>query len=146
MRKQCIGLLSWRIQTRPDVNHRICELASSASDAVNNDLDFIRWMRKSNQLMILIAKNPVKIFCRALIPWHANNGEELACGLRIFTFTDASFGTLRDHGSLESYFAIIGKSTSRDGETTCVGAFLDASARRVSRICRSSIASEAVAL
>ena len=45
MCKQCIGLLLWCIQTRPDVNHRICELASIASDAVKNDVDFIRWVR-----------------------------------------------------------------------------------------------------
>lgn len=36
--------------------------------------------------------------------------------------------------------------TSRDGEITRIGDFLDVSARRVSRICRSSLAPDAVAL
>ena len=43
-------------------------------------------------------------------------------------------------------FSVLGRSASRNGAITCIGAFVGASARRISRVCRSSLASEAVAL
>ena len=104
MCRQRIGLLLWAIQTRPDINRRICILASIASEAVKLDSTFVKWIRQPNKLMLAISKTPVKIYFRPLLLWNTCHGIELACALSLFTFTDASFGTLREMGSMESYF------------------------------------------
>ena len=47
---------------------------------------------------------------------------------------------------MERYTAIIGRAVSRNGDLLCIGNYLDSGSRRLSRICRSSLATEAAAL
>ena len=63
-----------------------------------------------------------------------------------FHFCDASFGSLRGAGSIESVFVILGRVRSRNGDLSCSGCFIDSSARKISRFCRISLAAESMSL
>ena len=49
--KKLVGWLIWTIQTRPDVNHRICQIASSAAASILIDAEFCRWVKNANRLV-----------------------------------------------------------------------------------------------
>ena len=42
--------------------------------------------------------------------------------------------------------SILGRAKSKHTDVSCAGHYIDSSARRISRVCRSSLASEAIAL
>ena len=65
---------------------------------------------------------------------------------QITTFSDASYGTLRDSGSVESACVLFGIPLSRDGTVLCRGHLLTWYTRRIHRVCRSAANSECVAL
>ena len=65
---------------------------------------------------------------------------------QITTFPDASYGALRDSGSVESACVLFGVPFSRDGTALCRGHLLTWYTRRIHRVCRSTANSECVAL
>ena len=71
----------------------------------------------------------------------------LVCrGIAVVYFSGASFGNLRRGGSMESCVSILGRAKSKLTDVSCAGHYIDSSARRISRVCRSSLDSEAIAL
>ena len=65
---------------------------------------------------------------------------------QLFSFSDASFGTLREHGSIESNIVLVGVPISRDGIIECAGSIISWHCRRIGMVCRSTTQAEGIAL
>ena len=65
--------------------------------------------------------------------------------LGLFVFSDAGFASLRGSKSIEAAIAIGWKDISRGGSIICSGSPLGFYNRKISRVCRPTIAAEAVA-
>ena len=70
----------------------------------------------------------------------------LTIELQLFAFSDARFGNLCRDGSMGSCASIRARAKSKSGDVTCAGHYVDSSSRRISRVCRPSLASDAIAL
>ena len=145
--RQMIGALLWILQTRVDVSHHICMLASSLHDSVKKGIvEFEKWVVKANKLMIKVKEQVITIKYYPLWARNVQNSMELASSLFLFAFSDASHGSLVNHGSMESNMLILGIPKTRDGTILCKGNFIESSSRKIIRTCRSSLSAETVSL
>ena len=144
--KKLIGSLLWAIQTRPEQCHKISALASDIVTAVKDEAEFLKWIRRGNKLVSILKGEQYRIYFQSPIPWIPDSVAELANCIQIFAFCDASYGSMRDNGSIESAFIIVGRVKFRNGDLSCQGCYIDSCARKIHRVCRSSLGAEAVAL
>ena len=66
--------------------------------------------------------------------------------VHIIAFPDASFGTLRNHGSVEGYCAFLATPLKRDGAVLCKGNLLVFYGKKISRVSRPTAHTEGIAL
>ena len=71
--KKMIGCLLRVLRTRPDVNRRICDLASSIAEAVQSDGDYTRWAKRGNKLVLTLESDILEIRYRSLSPWEVKH-------------------------------------------------------------------------
>ena len=93
-----------------------------------------------------IKSQPLRIVYNKFIHWPIDSALKLANALQLYVFSDASYTSASDEGSVESYILAVGRPHSRNGDILCVGSYVDGGARRIARVCRSSLGSESVAL
>ena len=93
-----------------------------------------------------IKSNPIRLTYRALVSWTPTDPYELALALRLFCFSDASHGSLTGYGSLECSMIILGCAKARNGTILCMGNLLDSVAKKINRVCRSSLSAESISL
>ena len=105
-------------------------------------------MRGAMKLMNHIREKPIRIYIYYLpvLNWTPKTTLEFIRNVQLYIFSDANFCTLRGCGSLQSYTAIIGRACARNGDIACKGFFLEACARRIQRVCKSTLEAEAAAL
>lgn len=84
----------------------------------------------------------MEILYRKFITWQLSEAEESAGHLQMYVFPDAPSLPIPGEGSMESYILLIRRSHSRNGDILRSGGYADGGARRVARVCRSSISSE----
>ena len=144
--KKLIGSLLRVIQTRPELCRKISVLASDIVSSIVDPGEFIRWIRRGNKMVLQLKKEPYRIYFRSPLPWVPETTSELASSIQIFAFCDASFGSMRNNGSIESAFIVVGRVKFRNGDLSCQGCYIDSCARKIHRVCRSSLGAEAVAL
>ena len=144
--KKLIGSLLRVIQTRPELCRKISVLASDIVSSIVDPGEFIRWIRRGNKMVLQLKKEPYRIYFRSPLPWVPETTSELASSIQIFAFCDASFGSMRNNGSIESAFIVVGRVKFRNGDLSCQGCYIDRCARKIHRVCRSSLGAEAVAL
>ena len=144
--KKIVGNLIWILQTRPDVTYKLCSMSSEVVEIVLDEKKFIRWMRNAAKLVTHLKEKRIRIYYLPVLNWTPKTPKELIRNIQLYIFSDANFCTLRNCGSLQSYTAILGKACSRNGDITCKGFFLESCARRIQRVCKSTLAAEAAAL
>ena len=143
---RAVGNLIWILQTRPDITYKLRSMSSQVVEIVGDDKKFIKWMRDATKLVTHIREKRIRIYYLPIPSWAPKTTEELIRNAQLYIFHDANFGTLRNCGSLQSYTAILGRACSRNGDITCKGFFLESCARRIQRVRKSTLASEAAAL
>ena len=144
--KKIVGNLVWILQTRPDVTYRLCSMSSEVVEVVKDDNQFLKWMRNAAKLIRHLKEKRIRIYYLPVLNWTPKTTQEFIRNIQLYIFSDANFCTLRDCGSLQSHTAILGRACSRNGDITCKGFFLESCARRIQRVCKSTLGSEAVAL
>ena len=136
----------WVIQTRPEQCHKISTLASDIATAVKEEEEFAKWIRRGNKLVATLKGKQYRIYFQSPVPWIPDSMAELANNIQIFAFCDAIYGSMRNNGSNESAFIIVGRVKFRNGDLACQGCYVDSCAREIQRVHRSSLVAEAVAL
>ena len=126
--------------------HKISALASDIATAVESGPVFPKWINRGNEMVTKLKNNPMRIYCRSPMPWVPDNFVGLVSNIQIFAFRGASFGSMRNSGSIESALVIVGRVMYRNGDLTCQGCYVDSFARRIARVRRSSLGAEAIAL
>ena len=106
---------------------------------------FVSWCRRCNKVISKILPQSLKILYRKFPPWQISSANELASHVQLYVFSDASFASESGEGSMESYMLILGRPHSRNGDVLCVGSYVGGGARRIARVRRSSLSSEAIA-
>ena len=143
-RKQ-LGALIWTLQTRFDVGYLVTTLATSAP-YVGRDIKLISDMiRLVNRIMKILKSTIVEIRYGPFFRDKRVVTETDLFSLRLFSFTDAGFASLRDRKSIETAIFLFGKEVRRDGSIQCIGSPIDFYSRKIGRCVRSTISAESVA-
>ena len=98
------------------------------------------------QMIAALKKDKLRIYYRSPLPWIPESLCELVTNIQLFAFCDASFGSMRNSGSIESALVVVGRVEPRNGDLSCQGCYIESCARRIVRVCRSSLGADAVAL
>ena len=136
-----IGSVLWLTQTRFDIAFEVCSRSSSLPDALRS-IDSLR----------LFISSAVKLYSRIVdahvpvtfVPLFSNIPPHRFA--QLFSFSDASFGTLRASGSVESNIILLGVPIRRDGVVDCRGHLISWHCRRLNRVCRSTAQAEGLSL
>ena len=144
--KQLIGSVLWMTHTRIDLHCRISMMASTITSSILSETSFLIWVKRGVKLLDSIRNSPRKIAYRSPLSWVPNSSVEIASRLKLFAFSDASHGGLDRFESMECCILILGAARARNGEILCCGGIIDANARKILRICRSSLSAESIAL
>ena len=146
--KSQVGKLLWLMQTRFDLSFNIIECATCVSPALNDSSKIMPLVRMINRVIKMSKCNEV-LMRYGRIPGFKHLSacaqKEDMSGLRIFTFSDAGFASIRGEKSVEASLILCGKEVSRDGSIRCMGSIIDSYARCISRCVRSTLAAESVA-
>ena len=139
--KSLVGCLIWVMSTRFDIIFGVIQLASSLLDSVCDVKKMIEFVSTANKVISRV-KNKHRSL--SLVPFIRK--EHWGRKVQIIAFSDASFGTLRNHGSVEGYCAFMATPIKRDGAALCQGNLLVFYGRKISRVSRSTAHTEGIAL
>ena len=139
--KSFVGGCLWLVQCRYDLCFPVCQLASDVVDAIRYPEKMIKFASDAKRVLTRIHKYHHEICYHNFLVQN-----ELSTFPQLTTFSDASFATLRDSGSVESACILFGIPVSRDGTVLCHGHLIAWYTRRIHRVCRSTANSECVAL
>ena len=137
--KAYVGACLWATQTRFDLSFGIAELGSSLADALTSVSQMKIFVSKASRIHSRMTDQHVDLTFVKFI-------DKVPRFPQFFSFPDASFGTLRAHGSIESNVLIMGVPISRDGIVECMGSIVSWHCRRIGRVCRSTAQAEGIAL
>ena len=144
--RQQLGSLLWITQTRYDLAFQISKVATDYTQAVTDPTDTLSTLKLINKIVDKAKSKPVVIWYLPLVP--ANQAQKLALSgkMTVFAFSDAGYATLRNSSSIQSHLIVLGVPIKRDGILECVGHHIAASSKKISRVSRSTLSSETVAL
>lgn len=139
--KSFLGSRLWVAQTRFDISFLVCWSGSEVPDALSSTSELKLFLSVAAKLHsgITSLDYPLRF---APVDFKTSYGRFP----QLFTFTDASFGTLRGRGSIEARISIWGVPVERDGIVHCVGNLVCRYERRIPRVRRSTAQSELIAL
>ena len=103
-------------------------------------------MKSALGIIATTCEHPVTICYSSPLGWCPSSTVEIASALKLFGFTDASHGGTVEYESIECFVLILGETQSRSDTILCKGGLLDAGAKKIMRIRRSSLGAESVAL
>ena len=145
--KRAVGMMIWLLQSRPDISQKLCALASTINSCSAVHASFTRWCKSANKLMARVRSENFRINSRSIFgKWVPKCTMEFLTGVNLFVFPDASFASINNDGSVESFICVLGKAVSRDGSILCAGNYLDGGCRRIARVRRSSLSADAIGL
>ena len=144
--KQAIGSLLWINLTRMDCSHRISRLASTTTCVIDDPKRFSEWITENNKVIDYIQKNVRYVNFASPLEWIPKSVQEASSVLQIFCFADASHASLPGKASMQCYTLLAGKIQSRNGDFLAKGCVIDASSRKIQRVCKSSLSAEVVSL
>ena len=142
--RQGMGSLIWAHRTRPDVGFTITQIATGSKAALSSATAAREICRKYNRIIKFMRNHQRKIHYTRFdssLKGTAAIRELPTWG--IIAFTDAGFGSLTNHFSIESNFLVLGRAAKRDGIAHCHGGLLDHRCAKIHRVCRSSLSAEA---
>ena len=144
--RQALGGLIWIGQTRYDLSFQITKIATSYVYAIA-DIDETIVLAKLVNNVIKRAKEKLVILWYHPLCSKGSSQDLVHSGkLTVFAFSDAGFATLRNSASVQSSLIIVGVPIQGDGILKCRGHHLDSSTKKISRVSRSTLASETVAI
>ena len=139
--KSLVGCFIWVMSTRFDIVFGVIQLASLLLECTTDAQKLLEFISIANRL---ITRLKTKHRPLTFIPFiTANDSGRKA---QIVAFSDASFGTLRGHGSIEGYCAFFALPVKRDGAVLRRGNLLTYYGRKISRVSRSTAHTEGIAL
>ena len=131
----------WLTQTRYDITFLVCALASALPDALGKVEALRTFLSLSTKMYSRITNQHCSI---RFVPLF--DSSRSAVTPQIFSFCDASYGTLRNFGSVEANLIVLGIPLVRDGVVKCRGNLISWHTRKLSRVCRSTAQAETLAL
>ena len=135
-----IGSCLWLTQTRFDVPFGVCALSSSLPYALRSIEPLRIFLAEAQRLYSRIADSHHPVTFGPLFPSISQPYVQL------FSFSDASFGTLRGEGSVEANIILIGLPIRRDGIVERRGQLVSWHFRRSNRARRSTAQAEGLPL
>ena len=98
-------MMIWLMQTRPDIGRKMRNLASSINSCVAAHDEFVKWCRAVNKLTAEVRFCQFRIVSKSVLRWQPKSNAEYLNSVHLFVFSDASFASVRNEGSVESYEA-----------------------------------------
>ena len=144
--KRAVGMMIWLLQNRPDISQKLCNLDSAINSCVGVHSEFAKWCRSENKLMTMVGSDQFRIISKSALRRNPQSNMEYLNILHLFVFSDAIFASIRNEVSVESYICALGRAVARNGDILCAGNNIDGGSRRIARVCRSPLASEAIGL
>ena len=114
--KQVIGGLLWITQTRPDFNHSIARLASSAVAELDSIVEFRKRVEDSNKIIKTSRADDIYVNMRSPLNWIPSTSTEAVTSIQLYCYSDGSFASLPGNSSMSSYALVSGKVRSLDGD------------------------------
>lgn len=138
--RQILGSFAWLIQTQDHLPFTATRLATEATHRADcprgvRGMDYL-----ANEIIRTLVHRPLAVWYSELPP-HALPNVSIQ-SLRLFTFSDCGFGTLRGSRSVESMMAVLAKPIRRDGDILPAGHLISCGTNKISRTSRSTLATE----
>ena len=131
----------WLSQTRFDIGFSLSLLGTSIPSAILSPVALSTFIKLAGKLLDRIVQHHVPL---RFVPFESRSDSRRFA--QMFSFSDASYNSLPGGGSLEACLIIVGVPLRRDGIAQCLGNLFTWNSRRLTRVCRSSAQSEALAL
>ena len=144
--KQVIGSLLWLSQTRLDLCFLIARLSSTMVPSLQCVEMFSKWVVEANKIIRRSKQQNRYINFRSPFDWVPSDGTVAASFLQIFLFVDAGYASLPGQCSIEAMVMVVGKINSRNGDMLACGSVLDFMAKKIYRVCKSSLAAECIGI
>ena len=123
-----VGQLLWlSIQSRPDISFTVCQLSNHLKEPNIEDLN---WYNKTVK----------KLKTEDSVPLVFSKIPDFAKGIKLLTYSDASFGNLANNGSQCGYLVFLADAEER------IKNLISWKSIRLERVCSSTLAAESLAL
>ena len=119
--KKQLGILMWTLQTRFDIGFMVTRLATTCPYVTKEAGGILEMAKLVNKIIKILKTQVIEIRYGSFFRKGEVVTESKLMSLRLFSFTDAGFASLRDHKSIETAIFIIGKEIVRDGSIRCIG-------------------------
>ena len=143
-----MGKLLGFLHTIFGLSYAIIEISTNVATSLVESKDTLKLTKSINNVIKKAKPNEIKMSYVRLPGFKplAECAQKMELfGLRIFTFSDAGFASLRGERSVEADLVLRGREIRRDGSISCRGTTIDPYARCISRCVRSTMAAESVA-
>ena len=146
LRRQVAGSLLWAVQVYFEISHEVTLMGASIKEAVATVEGEKSFFNRYNRVVKTLKAAKSIIWYHSLDKLSKNSSVEITRSLTLVGFSDAGFGSLSDGRSTKSCVVILSSAVKTVEEISCSGWLVYSSAGKMSRVARSSLAAEVVAL